>query len=391
MSKRQATPARVALNFVLLIGVANLFADLTYEGARSINGQFLASLGGSALVVGFTAGAGELLGYGLRSITGLISDRTGRYWLVTITGYAVNMAAVPAMALAGNWLLAAALIMAERTGRAIRKPSTAAMLSHAGHQIGQGWVFGLNEALDQAGATIGPLIMALVLFVKGGYRQGYALLAIPAIVTVVTILAARRLFPRPRDLEAGQMLDRPGFGRRYWYYLAAAGCIGAGFADFALIGYHFQKASIVSPSLIPVYYAVAMGAGAIGALALGGLYDINRTRTVLGTFLGAAFFAPLVFLGGPLIALAGMVLWGIGLAGQESLLRSLVASIVDASRRATAFGLFDTGFGIAWFIGSVLMGYLYGISIPALVIFSVLIELIALPLFAFARLSPGNE
>ena len=376
---------------MLLIGVANLFADLTYEGARSINGQFLASLGGSALVVGFTAGAGELLGYGLRSITGLISDRTGRYWLVTITGYAINMAAVPAMALAGNWPLAAALIMAERTGRAIRKPSTAAMLSHAGHQIGQGWVFGLNEALDQAGATIGPLIMALVLFVKGGYRHGYALLAIPAIVTVATILAARRLFPRPSDLEAGQMLDRPGFGRRYWYYLAAAACIGAGFADFALIGYHFQKASIVSPSLIPVYYAVAMGAGAIGALALGGLYDINRTRTVLGTFLAAAFFAPLVFLGGPLIALGGMVLWGIGLAGQESLLRSLVASIVDASRRATAFGLFDTGFGIAWFIGSVLMGYLYGISIPALVIFSVLIELIALPLFAFARLSPGNE
>ncbi|TMF54439.1 MAG: MFS transporter [Chloroflexi bacterium] len=285
------------------------------------------------------------------------------------------------MALAGNWPLAAALIMTERTGRAIRKPSTAAMLSHAGHQIGQGWVFGLNEALDQAGATIGPLIMALVLFVKGGYRQGYALLAIPAIVTVATILAARRLF-------AGQMLDRPGFGRRYWYYLAAAGCIGAGFADFALIGYHFQKASIVSPSLIPVYYAVAMGAGAIGALALGGLYDINRTRTVLGTFLAAAFFAPLVFLGGPLIALGGMVLWGIGLAGQESLLRSLVASIVDGSRRATAFGLFDTGFGIAWFIGSVAMGYLYGISIPALVIFSVLLELIALPIFAIVGLRP---
>jgi hypothetical protein len=192
-----------------LIGVANLFADLTYEGARSLNGQFLASLGASALAVGFTAGAGELLGYGLRSITGLISDRTGRYWLATITGYAVNMAAVPAMALAGNWPLAAALIMAERTGRAIRKPSTAAMLSHAGHQIGQGWVFGLNEALDQAGATIGPLIMALVLFVKGGYRNGYALLAIPAVVTVATILAARRLYPRPSDLEAGHLLDRP--------------------------------------------------------------------------------------------------------------------------------------------------------------------------------------
>jgi hypothetical protein len=234
---RKSQPAaKVAFNFVLLVGIANLFADLTYEGARSINGQFLASLGASALVVGFTAGAGELLGYGLRSITGLISDRTARYWLVTITGYAVNMAAVPALALAGNWPLAGALIMTERTGRAIRKPSTEAMLAHAGHKIGQGWVFGLNEALDQAGATIGPLIMALVLFVKGGYREGYAFLAIPAIITIATILAARHLFPRPSDLEAGHGLDSLGLSRRYWYYLVAGGCIAAGFADFALIG-----------------------------------------------------------------------------------------------------------------------------------------------------------
>jgi hypothetical protein len=238
VTRSEPTPARVAPNFVLVIGIANLFADLTYEGARSINGQFLASLGASALAVGFTARVGELLGYGLRSITGLISDRTGQYWLVTITGYLVNMAAVPAMAL--------------------------------------------------------------------------------------------------------------------------------------------------SPTLIPIYYAVAMGAGAVGALALGRLHDMNQAGTVLGTFLAAAFFAPLVFLGGPRIALGGMVLWGIGLAAQESLLRSVVAGIVDASSRATAFGLFDTGFGIAWFIGSVVMGYRYGISIAGLVIFSVLLELIGLPLLAFA-------
>lgn len=391
MRNRQVIPARLALNFVLTIGIANLFADLTYEGARSINGQFLATLGASALVVGFTAGGGELLGYGLRSITGLISDRTGQYWMVTIAGYAVNMAAVPALALAGNWPLAAVLIVTERTGRAIRKPSTEAMLSHAGHQIGQGWVFGLNEALDQAGATIGPLVMALVLFFKGGYREGYALLAVPAIITVATIFAAQRWFPRPSDLEAGHRLDRRGLSRRYWYYLIAAACIAAGFADFALIGYHFQKASVVSPTLIPVYYAVAMGAGAIGALALGRLYDISPALTVLGTFLAAAFFAPLVFFGGSLVALFGMVLWGVGLAGQESLLRPLIAAIVDPSRRATAFGVFDTGFGVAWFVGSVLMGFLYGISIPGLVVFSVLLQLIALPIFGLTGIRPAAK
>jgi hypothetical protein len=87
----------------------------------------------------------------LRSFSGYLGDKTGKYWLVTIVGHIVNMLGVPALALAGNWPLAAGLIVAERTGRAIRKPSTDAMLSFAGHKLGRGWVFGLNEAFDQAG------------------------------------------------------------------------------------------------------------------------------------------------------------------------------------------------------------------------------------------------
>ncbi|TMD21379.1 MAG: MFS transporter [Chloroflexi bacterium] len=382
---------RNALRFVLIVGTANLFADLTYEGARSVNGQFLATLGASAAVVGFTAGFGELLGYGLRSIAGLVADRTGRYWLAAIAGYIINMAAVPALALAGNWQLAAVLIITERTGRAIRKPAMATMLSHAGQRIGHGWVFGLNEALDQAGATIGPLMMALVLFLRGGYRQGYAVLVIPAVITVGTIVAARHFFPQPRDLEAGHPLEGRGLSRRYWLYLVAAGCIGAGFADFALIGYHFEKTHVVAQTLIPLYYAVAMGVGAIGALILGRLFDINQARTIFGAVIVAALFAPLVFLGGSAAALLGMILWGIGMALTESVLLSLVAGIVEPARRATAFGLFDTGFGVAWFAGSALMGILYQISIPSLVIFSVLAHLMALVFFALAGFGPGGK
>jgi hypothetical protein len=149
--EKRSLTASTAFRFVIVIGVANLFADMTYEGARSSTGQFLGSLGASAAVVGFTAGLGELLGYALRSVSGVISDKTGKYWIVTIVGYTINMLAVPALALAGNWPLAAGLIVAERTGRAIRKPSTEAMLSFAGKYIGQGWVFGLNEALESGG------------------------------------------------------------------------------------------------------------------------------------------------------------------------------------------------------------------------------------------------
>src|SRR5207253_5234474 len=175
-------------------GIVNFFADLTYESARDIVGPFLGSLGASAAIVGFVAGCGELIGYALRLVSGYFADKTQKYWFVTFTGYAINMLAVPALALAGQWPLAAGLVVAERTGRAIRKPVVEAMLSHAGRSIGAGWVFGLNESLDQAGATIGWLLIDVTLFLKGGYRSCFRVLLIPAIVCL-GILVVVRVFP----------------------------------------------------------------------------------------------------------------------------------------------------------------------------------------------------
>ena len=116
-------PNRSALRFVVIIGIVNLFADLTYEGARGIVGPFLGSLGASAAIVGFVAGFGELMGYGLRSVSGYFADKFHRHWVFAFLGYAVNMLAVPALALAGQWPLAAGLVVAERVGRGIRKPT----------------------------------------------------------------------------------------------------------------------------------------------------------------------------------------------------------------------------------------------------------------------------
>jgi MFS family permease len=105
-----------ALRFIILLGLVSLFGDVTYKGARSITGPFLATLGARATIVGVVAGFGELIGYGLRLVSGYLSDRTGRYWAITIVGYIVNLFAVPLLALAGNWPLAALLMIAERTG-----------------------------------------------------------------------------------------------------------------------------------------------------------------------------------------------------------------------------------------------------------------------------------
>jgi len=382
--KRGPSAAR-AFRFVLIIGIANLFADMTYEGARSSTGQFMGSLGASAAVVGFTAGFGELLGYVLRSVSGYIADRTGKYWVLTISGYVINMLAVPALALTGTWPVAALLIVTERTGRAIRKPSTGAMLSFAGKHIGQGWVFGLNEALDQTGAALGPLILSLTLFQRGSYQSGFGLLLIPALLAISIVLLARYFFPEPHELEPAEGLQAERFSSAFWFYLAANACIGAGLADFALIGFHFQKTTAIAKELIPIYYAAAMAAGAVGGLVFGKLFDRFGLVVLLGVFSLSAFFAPLVFLGKSWVALVGMLLWGMGMGTEGSLLSAVIASVVPANKRSSAFGLFDTGFGIAWFIGSALMGVLYGHSLRLLILFSVVIQLVAIPLFLLAK------
>ena len=378
--------AKLAFRFVLLIGIVNFFADMTYEGGRGIIGPFLGSLGASAAIVGFVAGFGELVGYGLRSFSGYFADKSHRYWLVTFIGYCINMLAVPALALAGNWPVAAALIVAERAGRAIRRPAVEAMISHVGSSLGRGWVFGFNEALDQAGATIGPLITAFVLYQRGGYHHAFAVLLISAVLCLLTLCVARTLHQRPEELEerSAHLTLGKGFPRSYWLYLTAGALIAAGYADFALISFHFQRTSTVSQNLIPVFYAVAMAAGAVASLIVGKLFDRLGLRTVMVAVVLAALFAPLAFFGGASLALIGTALWGIGMGVQDSALKAILSGVVAPEKRSTAFGVFDTAFGIAWFAGSAVMGLLYGKSILALVLFSLVLQFAALPVLFFA-------
>jgi len=379
--------SRSALHFVLIIGIANFFADFTYEGARGIVGPFLGSLGASAAIVGFVAGLGELMGYGLRSVSGYFADKSHRHWTFAFLGYAINMLAVPALALAGQWPLAAGLVVTERVGRGIRKPTVEAMLSYAGKSIGAGWVFGLNEALDQAGATIGPLLMALVLYLNGGFRTGFGVLLVPALLCLAILVAARLLHPRPHELEkgTGHTLATTNLRRAYWIYLAAGGLIAAGFADFALIGFHFQKANTVPGNLIPVFYAVAMASSALASIPLGRIFDRFGPNISWFAFIISAAAAPFMFLGASISALIGMIFWGIGMSAQGSLFQAMLTGVIPSEKRSTAFGLFDTGYGIAWFLGSVTMGLLYDKSILAVVLFSVILQLAALPILFIAN------
>ncbi|MGQ9532270.1 MAG: MFS transporter, partial [Desulfotomaculales bacterium] len=266
-----------------------------------------------------------------------------------------------------------------------------AMLSHATAQTGRGWGFGLHEAMDQVGATLGPLVVAAVLFFHEGYRTGFAVLAVPAFTALALLVAARLVYPSPREFEpCTPKLQTGGLSKEFWLYLAAAGLIAAGYVDFPLIAYHFAKAAAIPASYIPVFYAVAMGVDAAAALFFGRLFDRLGLPTLVAATLVSSLFAPFVFLGGPQWALLGMALWGVGMGAQESVMRAALAEMVPAHRRGTAYGLFNTGYGVFWFLGSALAGLLYDHSVPGLIGFSVAAQLASLPLLIYVGKARGT-
>ena len=377
-------PASSAFSFVLTMGIVNLFADMTYEGGGSIHGPFLGALGASAAAIGTIAGVGEFLGYSLRLGAGYVSDRTGKIWLLTFIGYSVNLLAIPALALAGNWPVAAGLIIAERVGRAIRKPTVEAMLSYTTETLGKGWVYALNTALDEIGATIGPLVMALVLFRNGSFRTGYALLLIPTLLALAALTVARLAFPRPSSLESRPTARAEGFTGSYWLYMLAGACLAAGLMSFELISYHLSSTGIVSAQWIPLFLAVSTAIGVVASLVFGRMFDRVGLPVVLVAVLLSSLFAPLVFLGSFYVILVGLISWGIGYATQDTLLKAIVAGMLPEGRRNLAFGLFYTGYGAGWLVGSVTTGLLYERSVPAVIAFSVAAQLASLPVFVLA-------
>jgi MFS family permease len=391
--RRKKPGLSAALKFVLLVGVMSFFADFTYEGSRSMIGQYLGVLGAGALAVAVITGFGELLGYGLRLFSGSGADRTGWYWPITIAGYVLQMTVVPLLALAGSWQVAAALIILERVGKAMRNPPRDAMLSHAAKEMGYGWGFGVHEALDQFGALFGPLLVALVVATTGhNYRIAFAVLAVPAVIMLSILAAARMLYPRPQDLASDYTASVQGRGlpRVFWVYLVAAALVAAGFADFPIMAFHFQQHGTVSADMTPIFYAAAMAVSGTGSLVFGRLFDRAGIALLIPLTVVSAAYAPLAFLGGFWPALVGSCLWGLGMGVHESIIPAAVAPMIAPDKRASAYGLFTAAYGIAWFAGSVVIGALFSVSLSAVVLFCVITELVAIPLIVLvARRSAG--
>ena len=371
---------RHALRFILFLGVVSLFADMTYEGARSIVGPFLQSLGANATEVGIVVGFGEMIAASLRFFSGKLVDRTRAYWLVAFLGYFMNLVAVPTLAFAGNWQLAALLVIAERTGKGLRGPAVDVLLSGATVKVGHGWGFGLHTALDQTGAVLGPLIVVAMVARAHHFGPAFLPLAIPAVASLIALFAARQMHV---DLAAPahQPERQTNLPKVFWWYVAAAGLLACGFVDFALLAFHFQKTALARPAVIPLLYAGAMGVNGLTAMIFGKLFDRFGTLVLVLGILVSALSLPLGFLGGFGAAIAGVACWAAGMGVQDATLRSGIAQVVSMSRRGTAFGVFNGVFGVAWFLGSAAMGILYDHSVIALVVFGMIAQVAAAIMF----------
>lgn len=357
-----------ARRLILLLGWVSLLADLCYEGMRSAIGGYLQLLGASATAVGVVAGIGEAIGYGLRYASGALADRTHRYWALAIAGYATNIVAVPLLALAGSWPMVAGLVALERLGKAIRSPAKSTITSFAARDVGAGKAFAITEAMDQIGGMLGPLAVAAILFWQGPSRDGYgwafALLAIPALLAVAVALRARAEFPDPSALEREPAPEQaPGLRARYWIYLAGVSLIAIGLADWPLLAFHLQRDGVVTAPWIPVVYAGAMAADGVAALIAGALFDRARGRgalvVALFALIGAAYGPLVLATAAPTAVFGGIALWAIARAATESINKAMIATLVAKSARGRAYGLYYVVWGLAWLIGSVLLGALY--------------------------------
>ena len=372
--------------FIILLGIVSLFGDVTYEGARSVTGPYLRTLGATAGVVGLVAGIGEFAGYALRLASGYLVDRTQAYWPLTFIGYGLLLS-IPLLAFAGYWQLAAVFIILERMGKAIRSPARDTMLSYATKEVGRGWGFAVHEALDQVGAVIGPIVFSLVLLSHAGYREGFTLLWIPALLTLAVLTIARKRVPSPQKLEArgDTQNDKGKLPRVFWLYTIFTLFSVAGFANFQLISYHLNVQAIVPDARIPLIYAIAMGVDALAALAVGKTYDRIGLISLLAIPLLTLPIPFLAFSYSYSLVLIGIILWGVVMGIQETIMRAAIADLTPVERRGFAYGIFNTAYGASWLLGAPLMGLLYELSINYLILFTVVMELTSIPLFFMVK------
>lgn len=373
---------RAVLVFILL-SLVSLFADIAYEGGRSVSGQYLELLGAPALAAGVLT-VGEFLAYALRLPASVVvsTRKSDKFlWAMIVLGYAL-IVAIPLVAFTRNWYLVLALYFVERVGKGLRSPARDVVLADITDKaIGRGKGFAIHEVLDQVGAILGPVIVSSTLLMGLDYSYAFLALLPAVVIAVALVVTASLLYPRieftGRGTRQSQQLVKRSAIKSYLVFTSLL-CLG--FMHWSLVSYHVKRFGIVDEKVIPLFYALAMGIDALVAIPLGVLYDRKGLKTLIIVPLASLPIAPLLFLAGNTVTLTiASSLLGIVLCSYDSVLKAAAADFAEsASERAILFGWLGFVWGISWAIGNVLGGAMYdylgpitlSILFPAITLFS---------------------
>jgi len=355
------------LNKIIIVFLAlsftSLFADITYEGARSVIGSYIEVLGATAIIAGLI-GIGELLGYLARYISGLLSLKiksSKTFWSLIILGYMINLFSVPLLAFANVWIFALSLVFLERIGKGLRTPLRDVLIAEVSESFGKGKGFGIHEFLDQIGAITGPLIVAWILFSTNiNYFIAFIFLFIPALISLLFLFFAYFNMPIIKSVELATNTNNNQLPKKFWLYTIFVLFITLAFIHWGLVSFRLKHEGLLSDYMIALMYTVAMIADAIVAVPAGMFYDKYGLKTFyLLPFLVSFSTIMLILSPDITIILIASFIWGSISAIYETNMRAAIADLVDMKSRGYAYGTFGLLIGISTMIGGIMYGYLY--------------------------------
>ncbi|MGC8998863.1 MAG: MFS transporter [Candidatus Bathyarchaeia archaeon] len=366
--------AKNAYVAILLLGIVSLLGDVVYEGSRGIVTPYLEFLLTPAFAIIFVGRFGEFLGYALRLVSGRLADTTRAYWLFIFLGYGL-IVSIPLLGIVRMWQIAVILVLLERIGKAVRSPSRDAVLSIVSRGVGAGKAFGIHELLDQVGAILGPLIVAgLMFYTSNNYNLTFSLLSLPFIMLLAFLAYTyRRIGWRKaaEPSEAKPVKADEKLGKAFYVYTFAVLLNTVGLIPFELI--LLKATKILEPTnqlwIVPLIYTLIQGVDAPTALFAGFAYDKFKIRVLILPFILSIVPTFFAMTNADLIMLiVAAAFFGLVLGMQESIYRAAVSGFASISLRGTAYGIFNTAYGVGMLIGGAVYGLMVELNIPYLAV-----------------------
>jgi MFS family permease len=349
---------------VWLLGWVSFFTDMASEAIYPLLPLFLTrALGAGALSLGVIEGAAEAANSALKIVSGRLSDRWDARKPLVLFGYSLSSVVRPLMALAASWWHVLALRFTDRLGKGIRGAPRDALLARMAGPRSRGRVFGVQRAMDHAGAVAGPLLASAFLFFRPeDYRTLFALTIVPGIVVVALLTrlqderAAGGAAVKPQPTLAGWR-QLPG---RLWTLLAILFIFTLGNASDAFILLRLSDIG-VSAAWIPITWSALHVVKATSSV-LGGTWSdrVGRRRMIVaGWVVYALVYFGFARFDGQSAVIALFMVYGLYYGLTEGAERALIADLTPEGLRGTAFGLYNAALGIGALLASVLFGVIW--------------------------------